>query len=418
MDSLHPGSNWAGNIAYRAAELLRPRTLEELADEVASRPRVRVLGSRHSFNDLADTDGALISLEAIDRAPVELVADGVVRVPAGARHGDLVPELDRLGVALSNLASLPHISVAGAIATGTHGSGDAIGTLSTQVEAIDFIAADGSRRRVARGDEDFEGHVVHLGALGVLVSLDLNVSPSYEVAQTVFEGMTWEAALGDYEALTTSGDSVSLFTTWGDAARIDQVWVKTRHPRTAPDLSRLGALPADGPRHPIPGVDASPATEQGGVFGPWHARLPHFRLDFTPSAGAEIQAEYLVPRADLPAAIAAVQSLAHLIAPLLHVSEIRTMRADDLWLSPAYGRDTVGLHFTWKDADQEALFDLLPTLEAALPNSARPHWGKVTTLPAAEIRARYERWPDFAALAARLDPERKFVGPYLERLGL
>lgn len=151
--------------------------------------------------------------------------------------------------------------------------------------------------------------------------------------------------------------------------------------------------------------------------GPWHARLPHFRLEFTPSAGAEIQAEYLLPRADVPAAIAALQPLADDIARLLHASELRTMRADDLWLSPAYGRDTVGIHFTWKDRPDE-LYAFLPTLEAALPNSARPHWGKMTTLPPEEITARYERWPDFARLAGSLDPERRFVGQYLERLSL
>lgn len=417
MRTTGTGRNWAGNVTYRAERLVVPGSLDELAEVITTEPKVRVLGSRHSFNDLADTTGVLISLEDLPKAPVALVDEKVVRVPAATRHGDLVPELDRLAVAISNLASLPHISAGGAIATGTHGSGDGIGTLSTQVAAFDFMAPDGSLRRIARGDTDFEGHVVHLGALGVLLTLDLEVEPTYEVSQTVYEGLTWDAALGDYDELTRSGDSVSLFTTWGDASRVDQVWVKSRTPRTAPDLSRFGASPADGPRHPIPGADPSPATEQGGVPGPWHARLPHFRLEFTPSAGAEIQAEYLLPRADVPAAIAALQPLADDIARLLHVSELRTMRADDLWLSPAYGRDTVGIHFTWKDLPDE-LYAFLPTLEAALPNSARPHWGKVTTLPPEEITARYERWPDFARLAGSLDPERRFVGQYLERLGL
>lgn len=412
-----PGRNWAGNVTYGAERLLRPGSLEELAEAVATEPRLRVLGSRHSFNDLADSPGALVSLERLPRQAVELVAEDVVRVPAGARHGELVPDLDRLGVALANLASLPHISVAGAVATGTHGSGDRIGTLSTQVEALEFLAADGSVRRVSRGDDDFEGHVVHLGALGILLSLDLRVEPTYEVAQHVFEGVTWAAVLSEHDTLTASGDSVSLFTTWAAAEAIDQVWVKARSPHPTPDLSRFGGSLVSGQRHPIPGVDPTPATQQGGVPGPWHARLPHFRMEFTPSAGSEIQSEYLLPRADLPAAISALQPLAGDIAGLLHIAEVRTMRADDLWLSPAYGRPTVGLHFTWHDRP-EAVAAFLPTLEAALPNSARPHWGKVTALPPEEVTARYERWPDFKALAGRLDPGRKFVGPYLERLGL
>lgn len=417
MRRSQPGTNWAGNVTYQAAEVMHPESVEELASIVTSHAKVRVLGSRHSFSRLADTDGVLVSLDSLPVPPMALVADGVVRVPAWARHGDLVADLDRLGVALSNLASLPHISAAGAIATGTHGSGDAIGTLSTQVVAMEVMGPDGAIRRVQRGDEDFDGHVVHLGALGAVLSLDLSVEPTYAVAQTVLEGLTWEVALTHYDELTSSGDSVSLFTTWADPALVDQVWVKSRSPRVAPDLSRLGLSPADGPRHPIPGVDPGPTTEQGGVPGPWHARLPHFRLDFTPSAGAEIQAEYLIPRADLRAAVEGVAQLAHLVAPVLHISEIRTMRADELWLSPAYGRDTIGLHFTWKD-DAEALAAVLPSLEAALPNSARPHWGKVTALSADEVRSRYERWPDFANLAARVDPQRKFVGPYLEWLGL
>ena len=117
------------------------------------------------------------------------------------------------------------------------------------------------------------------------------------------------------------------------------------------------------------------------------------------------------------AAIQAVRTLAGQIAPLLFVNEIRTVAADQLWLGPAYGTDAVGIHFTWKP-HEAAVRAFLPTLEAALPQTARPHWGKVFTLDGAEVRSRYERWDDFAALAARFDPERRLVNPYLERLGV
>ena len=417
MHAQHPGTNWAGNIAYGARTLFTPRSLDEVADLVAREPRLRVLGSRHSFNGLAATDGVLVSLAALPQEPVALIADDVVRVPAAARHGDVVAELADLGVALQNLVSLPHISFAGAVATGTHGSGDGIGTLSSHVEAIDFLGADGELHRIARGDADFEGHVVHLGALGIVVSLDIRVVPAFDVAQTVYEGVTWDAALAEFDALTSLGASVSCFTTWRDVERIDQVWVKSRVPAPAPDLSAFGGRPADGPRHPVPGMDPTPCTQQGGVPGPWYDRLPHFRLGFSPSAGAEIQSEYLLDRADLPAAMAALRRMDRRIARLLHVSEIRTMVADDLWLSPAYGRDTVGIHFTWRD-DAAAVAALLPDIEAALPASARPHWGKVFSMGAAEVHRRYPRLVEFADLRQAVDPERKFVNDFLAGLGL
>lgn len=409
------GTNWAGNIAYAAQCLVAPRTLDELAGIVASEPRLRVLGSRHSFNEIADTDGVLVSLSALEDGPQIDGDRGIVRVPGGLRYGDLAPWLHERGWALQNLASLPHISVAGAVATGTHGSGERIGSLATQVAALELLTAAGEVVRMARGDEDFDGAVVSLGALGVVTALELDVIPTYEVAQTVYEGVRWDAALRGFDELQRSGDSVSLFTTWRSAEDVDQVWVKTRG--TAPDLTAFGGAPADGARHPLPGIDPAPCTVQGGAPGPWFDRLPHFRLAFTPSAGEELQSEYLVPRADAAAAIEALRSLAPRIAPLLQVCEVRAVAADRLWLSPAYGVDTVALHFTWL-LDVPGVTALLPELEAALPRTARPHWGKVFSMPAAEIAARYPRWADFSALRERLDPDGRFGNAFLRRLGL
>ncbi|GEP47275.1 FAD-binding protein [Microbacterium saccharophilum] len=409
------GTNWAGNISYAAERLVAPRTLEELAEIVVSEPKVRVLGSRHSFNRIADTPGVLVSLAALDETPQLDTDRATVRVPGGLRYGDLAPWLHERGWALRNLASLPHISVAGAVATGTHGSGERIGSLATQVAALELLTADGEVVRMARGDEDFDGAVVSLGALGIVTALELDVVPTYDIAQTVYEGVRWDAALAAFDELQRSGDSVSLFTTWRSADDIDQVWVKTRG--AAPDLRAIGGAPADGPRHPLPGIDPAPCTVQGGVPGPWYDRLPHFRLAFTPSAGEELQSEYLVPRADAPAAIAALRALAPRIAPLLQVCEVRTIAADRLWLSPAYEADSLALHFTWL-LDEAGVTALLPELEAALPRTARPHWGKVFTMPSAEIAARYPRWVDFSGLRDRLDPQRRFGNAFLDDLGL
>ncbi|UPL16734.1 FAD-binding protein [Microbacterium aurugineum] len=414
--------NWAGNLTYRASAVAHPESVDELGALLAQGGPVRVLGSRHCFNDIADTEGVLL---ALDRLPsvFEVNADRTaVRVSGAARYGDIAPLLDAEGLALANLASLPHISVAGAVATGTHGSGDAIGSLASAVRGLTILTPSGETRRLERGDADFDGAVVSLGALGAVLDVTLDVEPTYEIAQHVFEHPDWDAVLADFDEVTSIGTSVSLFSTWERTDVIDQIWVKQRLPeaREAARVSlfeRLGAVAAVSKRHPILGVDPIACTEQLGVAGPWFERLPHFRLDFTPSAGAEIQSEYLVPREDAVAAIQAVRTLAGQIAPLLLVNEIRTVRADSLWLSPSSGTDVVGLHFTWKP-DEAAVRALLPTIEAALPATARPHWGKVFTLDGAETRSRYTRGDDFAALAARYDTDRRLVNPYLERLGL
>lgn len=414
--------NWAGNLVYRAAEVARPSSIDEARELLAGGGPVRVLGTRHCFNDIADTDGLLLGLDALPREVVVNEARDAVRVSGAVRYGDLAPILEEQGLALANLASLPHISVAGAVATGTHGSGDAIGALAAAVRAVTILTARGEIRRLARGDDGFEGAVVSLGALGAVLDVTLDVEPTYRIAQHVYEHPEWDAILANFDAVTGAGTSVSIFSTWQRTDVADQFWVKQRQPddRSAERTQiaeRLGAAPASGPRHPILTAAAEACTEQGGVAGPWFQRLPHFRLEFTPSAGAELQSEYLVPRAAAVDAIEAVRSLADRIAPLLLVNEVRTVRADDLWLSSSYDTDAVGLHFTWKP-DEPAVRALLPTIEAALPASARPHWGKIFTLDGAEVRRRYPRWADFAALRAEFDPERRFVNAYLERLGL
>ncbi|MBT2483661.1 MULTISPECIES: D-arabinono-1,4-lactone oxidase [unclassified Microbacterium] len=414
--------NWAGNLTYRAARVEHPSTLDDLRALLAQGGAVRMLESRHCFNDVADTDGVLIGLDQLPPVFEVSPARDSVRVAGGMRYGDIAPLLEAEGLALSNLASLPHISVAGAVATGTHGSGDVIGSLASAVRALTIVTPAGETRALHRGDADFDGTVVSLGALGAVVDVTLDVEPTYAIAQHVFEHPDWDSILAGLDEVTGVGTSVSIFSTWQRTDIADQIWVKQRLPEAHEAareslFERLGAEPATSKRHPILGVDPIACTEQQGVGGPWFERLPHFKLDFTPSAGAEIQSEYLVPRADAVAAIQAVRTLAGQIAPLLLVNEIRTVKADDLWLSSSYGTDAVGLHFTWKP-EEAAVRALLPTIEAALPATARPHWGKVFALDPAEVRSRYPRWDDFAALARRFDPERRLVNPYLERLGL
>jgi xylitol oxidase len=410
------GHNWAGNLRYAAAEVLEPTTVPELQDVVAGATKLRALGSRHSFNRIADTTGVLVSLEHLAPAIEVDAANMTVTVSGGTRYGTLAAELQRQGYALHNLASLPHISVAGAVATATHGSGDRNGNLATAVAGLDLVTADGGILTARRGETpDFDGMVVGLGAMGVVSSLTLDIEPAFPVAQTVFEDLSWDQVLENFDDVTSAAYSVSLFTDWsGD--RVGQAWLKTRTDAeaAAERASFFGGTPAADARHPIPGVSGSTCTQQLGAPGPWSDRLAHFRMEFTPSKGDELQSEYLVPRKHAVDAIRAMRRLSHLVTPLLLVSEIRTMAGDNLWLSPNYGTDSIGLHLTWRQ-DQDAVESVLPVIEAELaPFGARPHWGKLFDGGASRVAPLYPRFADFKVLAGRLDPEGKFRNDFLD----
>lgn len=410
-------TTWSGSYTFGAATVHRPRTLDELQELVAVSRRVRALGSRHSFNDLADSPGDLVSLDALaatDGVEVDEVAR-TATAPAGMRYGELARELHARGWALHAMASLPHIGLAGAVATATHGSGDRARNLAAGVAGLEIVGADGTLRVLERGDDELAGSVVALGALGVVTRVTFEVEPTYDVAQTVDLDLPWDAALDHFDAITASADSVSLFTDWSGPA-VQQVWRKARvrPDGERPEMERYGARPATRAQHPIAGIDAAACTTQLGEPGPWHERLPHFRLDFTPSSGDELQSEYLLPRRHAAEALAAVRALSPVVTPLLLVSEVRTVAADDLWLSTAYGVDTVALHFTWKQVPE--VVHVLPTIEDALaPFDARPHWGKLFADRDRDLARLYPRWDDFRALVARRDPGAVFANEFLSR---
>jgi xylitol oxidase len=338
-------------------------------------------------------------------------AAGAVTVSAGSTYGEVGATLHRAGFALHNTGSLPHISIAGACATGTHGSGDGNGVLATAVRAVELVTADGELRTWRRGDPDFPGAVVALGALGVVTALTLDLHPTFEVRQWVYEGLP---DLADVPDALSSAYSVSLFTHWAGAG-FEQCWIKQRADAPAPGPSWFGATPADGPRHMIATEDPVNCTVQGGEPGPWHERLPHFRFEFKPSRGDELQSEYLVPRETLVDALRALDRIRDVIAPVLFVCEIRSIAGDDLWLSPATGRDSAALHFTWIQST-ERVVPVLGELEAAIrPFGARPHWGKVFTTDPAEVRELYPRMADAERLVADVDPKGKFGNAFVTR---
>ena len=408
-----PGKNWAGNYTYGARKLHRPSRIEQVQEIIANAPCMRVLGSRHSFNDIADSS-ELITLEAM---PMDVVVDhaaDTISFNAALKYGELVQTLNEEGVASHNLASLPHISVAGAVATATHGSGETNGNLATAVVGLELVTSRGEIIEISRGEPDFDGLMVGLGALGAVTRITMDVEPAYEMRQRVFEGLSWEALFEHFDEIISSGYSVSIFTRWGET--IDQVWVKSRVTDEPEQVENdlFGAAAAAVDRHPILGLDASSCTPQLGRAGPWADRLPHFRMGFTPSSGEELQSEYLFPRRYAVEAIEAVRSLADEIRPILQVSEIRAVAADRLWMSMNYGQDTVGIHFTWKP-ERDAVEDMLVQLETALvPFEARPHWGKLFNANAEEIAPLYERMPDFVRLVERLDPRGAFRNSWLK----
>ena len=404
------GTNWASYHEYRASTLHRPSTLDELQAVVAASPRIRALGSRHSFNDLADS-AELVTLEAMDPAIVIDEETETVSFSAGLTYGSLGVILQNAGWALRNLASLPHISVAGAIATSSHGSGVNNATLARAVSGLEIVTASGELRVISPVDPEFDGAVVSLGALGIVSRITLDIEPTFDIRQDVYSGLTWISLLENYEAIVSRAYSTSIFTRWVDDA-VGDVWLKSRIADRRPPQDLYGATLALTERHPLPGADTSSTTTQGGIPGPWIDRLPHFRMGFTPSNGDELQTEYLVPRVHAVQAIQAIRALGERIAPHLYVSELRTMAADSLWLSGAYETDAVGIHFTWK-FEPESVLPLLPVIEEALaPFDARPHWGKLFHSVRREL---YPKLGNFVALADEFDPGGKFRNDYLAR---
>jgi len=404
--------NWSGTVTYTAERVVRPSSIDEAAQVVADADRVHGLGTRHSFNDVADTAGTLLDLTGI---PTDLVVDAehrTVTLGAGTRYGDVAADIDRAGFALHNTGSLPHISVGGAVATGTHGSGTTLGSLATAVRAFEVLGPDGSARTIDRTDPAFDGAVLHLGLLGIVTRVTLDVEPAYRMRQDVYGAIPWDTFTANVAEVHATAYSVCAYTVFGDA--ITEVLVKSRVPEGAEDVPVPETL-AGARRLPgTPGDDHR--TARDGSVGPWWDRLPHFPIGSVPSHGSEVQSEHFVPLRHAAAALDALRGLADRIQPHLHVCELRTMAADDLWLSPTQGEDVLCIAFTWKKHPTEVAA-LLPDLEARLVAfDGRPHWGKMSSLDHAAIAGLYPRLADFRDLVARADPERTFASAFGERV--
>src|SRR6184192_1405969 len=410
-------TNWAGNLEYGTDRLHSATSERDVRQFVKEHSSFKVLGTRHCFNDIADTSREFLSLKPQDKVIALDAKAGTVMVEAGVTYGQLSPYLDQKGFALHNLASLPHISIAGACSTATHGSGEKNGNLATAVSALEIVTAASEVVKLSRqtDGEAFRGAVVGLGALGVITKITLDVQPTFMMRQYVYENLPLSEMKDHFDAIESSAYSVSLFTDW-QKQRINEVWLKSRIEEGQafdPVPEFFGAKRATKNLHPIAELSAENCTEQMGVPGPWYERLPHFRMGFTPSAGKELQSEYFVPRQHAVDAILAIERLHDQVSPHLLISEIRTIAADDLWMSPCYRQPCVTIHFTWKP-DWPAVRRLLPVIEKELaPFKARPHWGKLFTMPPTELRSRYEKLPEFIRLSKSYDPSGKFRNEFL-----
>ncbi len=412
-----PRTNWAGNLTYSTDNLHLPETVEQVQEWVNKCEAARALGSRHCFNAIADSQSHQISLARMNKVVSLDEAGQTVTVEAGIRYGELSPYLHERGFALHNLASLPHISVAGACATATHGSGMSNGNLASVVRGIEFVDAGGNLHQLSAGDAQFPGAVVHLGGLGVITKVTLGIEPTYEVTQDVFLDLPKTQLEEHFEEIMSAGYSVSLFTDY-KTDKVNQVWIKRKVPASR-EVEPIGeffeATAATRDVHPIIEISAESCTQQMAVPGPWYERLPHFRMNFTPSSGKELQTEYFVPRSKAIEAINAIYAMADQVSPLLMITEIRSIDADDLWMSPCYQEPCIAIHFTWEQ-DWEGLKQLLPTLEKALAAfEARPHWGKIFGFSGEYLSERYSQMPQFKELLASYDPNGKFRNDFMNR---
>lgn len=408
--------NWAGNLTFLAEEFIEIESIPQLQKIVEKSKKLKVLGTGHSFSEITDTNGTLISLKKI---PPEIEIDPIsksVSVNAGTSYSVLSKYLESNGWALPNLASLGEITVAGAIMTGTHGSGSKNKVLSDSVIELQLVLASGDQLIINRQDfDDFAGFIVSFGSLGVVTRVKLRIIESFSMKQFVYENISISSVAKNFDEIFNSAYSVSYFGSWAENTT-GQIWMKFLDQAEFPHLSpeAFGGNLANSNQHPVKINDPSPCTEQMGVTGKWLYRLPHFKLDSSAASGDEVQTEYLVDRNYVNEYIAGLSAIGNEISPRVYATEIRTMAADDLWLSGAYARDTVGFHFTWKKSKELASF--LPKIEEVLgKHQGRPHWGKLFSTSKEQIITRYPRYQDFKNLLNRYDSNGKFSNNFIDK---
>lgn len=408
--------NWAGNLTFSAREFIEVNSISKLQQVVSSSQAVKVLATGHSFNAIGDTTETLISIKNLSNG-IEIDSQNAqALISAGMAYADAARYLESNGWAFSNMASLGEVTIAGAISTGTHGSGSNNGVLSTSVVGLEIVLGSGELITIDQSNsEEFAGFVVSLGALGVFTKIKMRIIPSFSVKQFVYENIGIQVVAENFDTVFNSAYSVSYFSNWAKNST-GQIWMKFLDDSSSDNLSDnwLGANQAKAKQHPVKINNPDPCTDQLGISGKWLYRLPHFKLDSSPASGDEVQTEYLVDRKYVNEYIQDLRAIGDEIAPRVYATEIRTIKSDELWLSGAYQRETVGFHFTWKKSD--TLVDFLPRIEEILgKHHGRPHWAKLFSVRSDELSARYPKYSDFEALLKKYDPKQKFRNKFIDQ---
>lgn len=425
--------NWAGTEAAVATSVARPTSLDELTSVVAGAGRagrtVRARGSGHSFTAVGAAHDLALDLSAWTGVTDADPATGLVTVRAGTTLRALNAELDRLGLAMTNLGDIDAQTVAGAIATGTHGTGARFGGIATQVAALELVLADGSVVRCSAGErpELFAAARVGLGALGVVTTVTLHTEPSFVLAATerpeplteVLAALEHNCAANDHfefywfpyaaNALTKRNNRLPAGAVPAPLSPARQFVEYRLVENTAfGALCRIGrAVPALVPA--LNRFSASVLSQRS------YSDVSH-RVFATNRDVRFVESEYAIPRAALPEVLGELRErVPRLANPVMFPVEVRVAAADDIWLSTAYERDSayIAVH-QFVGMPYREYFDLFESVAGAA--GGRPHWGKMHSLDAAVLRTRYPRFDDFVALRAELDPAGTFTNPYLERV--
>lgn len=415
--------NWSGTVQYESSSLHFPRSSEALARIIKENDRVKVLGTGHAFSRIADTTGAHISLDEMKAIfPIDHEHQ-TVSFEAGVTFKELAEYLERQGYAIANYASLPHISIAGAIATATHGSGEKNGSLATLVREFELVDGRGEVHHISKDKTPdlFAASVVSLGVLGVVTRITLDILPRFTIRQDVYKNVDAQTVLDSFDEVQDMGYSVSLFTKWQNPKSLEKLWIKSIVEDPAREFPQMlfGGTWSNENLHPCSGESAERCTPQCGVSHSANYSLPHFLGEETPSSGNEIQTEFFVPRSKTQEAMQALLNNGHIFTDdIIHVSEVRTIAPDNHWMSPFYEQESVGIHFTWKN-EPEKLASVISQVQKILQDAIgdtplRAHWAKVHNL--SDIRSSLPRFDDFRGLIRVYDPQGKFRNGYSVRL--
>jgi len=422
--------NWSGYVACPHTPVLQPGTSAELAqalrDASARDQPVRLVGAGHSFSPLVASDGVIVSLDRMQGVIAVDPETSVARVHAGTRLHALGGELARRGLAMENLGDINVQSIAGATSTGTHGTGLGFGNLATQIAGLKFVTAGGGEVTASATENPdlFAGGRIGLGSLGALTELSLRLVPAFNL-RLERGSMVLEDCLAQADALVAANRQFEFYWLPHTERVLTKKWNLTDAPVDEMGFGRwfsdvflentaFGALCGLGKALP----SACPSLSRfcaGMLSDSAQVDASHSMLATTRKVRFN-EMEWSLPSGRGADALREIKALiAKREFPLMFPLEYRWVKADDLWLSPNFGRDSVHISVhQYVGMPFEKYFESVQAI--CLNHGGRPHWGKVHSLKAAQLRGLYPRWDDFLSLRERMDPQGRFLTPYLRGL--